>query len=95
MPDHSTWLTLILAYSKETLEHNASLLGSTVLDHNEPTWQSWEPLAASSLIMLLVLFFASAVRDRIQEDDALIPEERLSLRTFAEIFRRSSKASRA
>lgn len=86
MPEHSTFLTIILAHIRETLDHNAHILGTTVLGGQNPTWQSWEPIAAASLMLALVLLFAVAVAGKIKDDGALIPEERLSLRTFAEVF---------
>src|SRR6188768_1663780 len=86
MPEHTTWLTLALAYVKDTLQHNAHLLGATIVSREAPTWQSWEPLAASLFVMLLVVLFALGVRGKIHGDQAIIPEEKLTLRTFAEAF---------
>jgi len=86
MPEHASFLTIALAYIKETLSHNAHYLGATVIKGNAPTWHSWEPLAASLLIALLVLLFASAVRGKIAGESGVIPEARLSMRTFAEVF---------
>lgn len=86
MPDHSSWLTLILAHIKGTLDHNAHMLGETVLGGEAPTWHSWEPLAAASLMMLFVLLFAASVRGKIAGEAALIPEDKLTARTFAEVF---------
>ena len=70
MPDHASWLTLILAHAKDTLEHNAHLLGTTAIGHEQPAWFSWEPIAASLLVMVLVLLFASRVRTRITGEQA-------------------------
>ncbi len=86
MPEHSTWLTLALAYVKDTLEHNAHQLGATFIGGEAPTWQSWEPLAASLFVMILVLLFAVGVRGKIHGEQAVIPEESLTARTFAEAF---------
>jgi F-type H+-transporting ATPase subunit a len=87
MPEHSSWLTLILSHFRETLDHNAQVLGDTVLEKRPPTWQSFEPLIASLFVTLLVLFIAVRVRSRLQKtDEAVIPEDRLSLRTFMEAF---------
>ncbi len=86
MPEHASFLTIALAYLKDTLEQNAHHLGTTIVRGEAPTWQSWEPAAASALIMLLVLLFGSAVRGKIKGEDGVIPEESLTLRTFAEVF---------
>lgn len=71
---------------KDSLEQNAHHLGSTIIGHEPPTWHSWEPIAASSLMMLVVVLFASAVRGKIKGESGVIPEETLTARTFAEVF---------
>jgi F-type H+-transporting ATPase subunit a len=86
MPEHASWLTLALAYIKDSLEQNAHHLGATMIGGHAPTWHSWEPLAAASLMMLAVILFASFVSGKIKGEAGLIPEETLSARTFAEVF---------
>jgi len=86
MPEHSTWLTLVLAHVKDTLQHNARHLGATFVGGETPTWQSWEPLASSVFVVALVLLFAMSVRAKLQSEQAIIPEESLTARTFAEAF---------
>jgi F-type H+-transporting ATPase subunit a len=86
MPEHASWLTLVLAHIKGTLSHNAHQLGATFVGHTEPTWQSFEPLAASLFVMLLVVSMALLVRGKIAGEAGVIPEERLTLRTFVEAF---------
>jgi F-type H+-transporting ATPase subunit a len=77
---------MVLGHFKDTLAHNAHMLGETFVGREAPTWTSWEPLAAATLVALMVLFFASLVRTKIQGESALIPEEDLTMRTFAEVF---------
>lgn len=86
MPEHSSFLTILLGHAQGTLDHNAHMLGQTVLGGQAPTWHSWEPIVAASLIMVLVLLFASSVGGKIKGEAALIPEEQLTLRTSAEVF---------
>ncbi len=87
MPEHTSFLTLFLSYIKETLEHNTSVLGESVVGHHAPTWQSFEPLAASLLVIAVVLGVALRVRSRLEKtEEALIPEDQLTLRTFMEAF---------
>jgi F-type H+-transporting ATPase subunit a len=87
MPEHSSWLTLILSHFKDTLEHNADVLGDSVVGHRAPTWHSFEPLAASLFIMTLILLIAVRTRSRLDKtDEAIIPEDKLTLRTFMEAF---------
>jgi F-type H+-transporting ATPase subunit a len=88
MPEHSSFLTLLLSHIRETLDHNAhGILGESIIGHQSPTWQSFEPLAGSLLVILIVLAVALRVRSRLlKTDEALIPEEDLTLRTFMEAF---------
>lgn len=86
MPEHSTWLTFALGYVKDTLSHNASVIGDSFIGHIEPSWQSFEPITASAIMMLVVVVFALAVRGRLAGEGALVPAERLTLVTFAEAF---------
>jgi F-type H+-transporting ATPase subunit a len=87
MPEHTSWFTLLLAHMHETLDQNAQAFGETVIKHEAPSWRSFEPLAAALFVTLLVLGIALRVRSRLQNpDDAIVPEDRLTLRTFMEAF---------
>lgn len=87
MPEHSTWLTLLLSYMRDTLEQNAHTLGESVVGHHAPTWRSFEPLFAGLFIAVLVILIAARTRSRLDRvDEAVIPEDRLTLRTFMETF---------
>ncbi|HEY3496043.1 MAG TPA: F0F1 ATP synthase subunit A [Polyangiaceae bacterium] len=87
MPEHASFLTLILAHFRETLDHNTNLLGRSVVANEAPTWHSFEPLAASILVATLVILMGFVVRARLADSKkALIPEDTLTLRTFAEAF---------
>jgi F-type H+-transporting ATPase subunit a len=87
MPEHSSFITLLLAHMKETLAANASAFGNTIIGHHQPTWHGFEPLVASLFIAAILLASAVVVRSRLaQTDSAVIPDESLTLRTFAEVF---------
>jgi F-type H+-transporting ATPase subunit a len=87
MPEHSTWLTLVLGYFRETLARNAHLLGETLIGHHPPSWQSFEPIGAALCVALLIVVLALMVRSREKHlDEAVIPDDRLTLRTFFEAF---------
>ncbi len=87
MPEHASWLTLILSHFRETLDHNAQIIGASVINKQAPGWHSFEPLAASLFIMVLILLIAARVRSRLQRtEEAIIPEDKLTLRTFMEAF---------
>jgi F-type H+-transporting ATPase subunit a len=87
MPEHANLLTLILAHFRDTLDHNTSLLGRSIIGNVNPTWESFEPLAASVLVFLMAVLFALGVKSRMSDDErALVPDDRLTLTTFAEAF---------
>ncbi len=87
MPEHTSWLTLLLTYMHETLEKNAHAFGASVIRSDAPSWRSAEPIAASLLITLLVIAIAGRVKSQLANADAaVVPEEQLTLRTFMEAF---------
>lgn len=87
MPGHSTWLTFLLAQAKESLSHNARLVGDTFIGHAAADWHVWEPIAASFLVVLLLLFLARRVGLQLEDKDkAVIPDATLTLRTLMEAF---------
>ena len=87
MPEHTSWFTLLLAHMHETLDQNAQAFGESVIKHEAPSWRSFEPMAAALFVTVLVLGIALRVRARLQNpDDAIVPEDKLTLRTFMEAF---------
>lgn len=87
MPEHTSFLTLLLAHAKETLAHNAGYLGDTFVNGNPPTWQSTEPIISALIVAFLLIVIGFRARARLKRlDERVIPEERLSLSTFVELF---------
>ncbi len=87
MPSHSSWLTILLAKFRGNLEHNAHHLGKSFIGQKDPTWSNWEPFIASMLVFVLLFVIAFAVRARLSDTDkAVLPEDKLTLRTFIETF---------
>jgi F-type H+-transporting ATPase subunit a len=87
MPNHSTWLTFFLGGLRDNLERNASLIGESMIAGHRPSWMSFEPIVAAIFIALVILILAVAARSRLTRlDEAVIPEDKLSLRTFMEVF---------
>jgi F-type H+-transporting ATPase subunit a len=87
MPEHASFLTLILAYARDTLSHNASAIGNTILEKKPADWHSFEPITASLITAALVIIVALAVRVRLADtDEAVVPDDKLTLRTFMEAF---------
>jgi len=87
VPEHTSFLTLLLAHAKETLAHNAGYLGNSFVNGTPPTWRSTEAFISALCVALLLLVVALLGRGRLQRlDDAVVPETRLSLATFIELF---------
>lgn len=87
MPEHASWFTFLLAHIKETLQHNSAALGHTLLDKKHPDWTSFEPVFASLFVAVLLILLGLHTRARLSDPDAAVmPEERLTIRTFMEAF---------
>lgn len=87
MPEHASFLTLILAHFRDTLDHNASLLGDSIVGKVPASWRSFEPLAASLFVFVVVIAVALATRMKLANaDEAVVPDDTLTLRTFVEAF---------
>ena len=87
MPGHSTWLTFLLAGLKDNLSRNSALIGNSIIDGRPPTWMSFEPIVAALFVAAVVLTLAFLARRRLTRlNDMVIPDDRLTLRTFMEIF---------
>jgi F-type H+-transporting ATPase subunit a len=88
MPEHTSFLThLVLAHIKETLSQNADALGETFVAHHAPSWHSFEPIATSLMIAMILIAVGLVVNSRlVRGDSAVVPDESLTLRTFVEVF---------
>jgi F-type H+-transporting ATPase subunit a len=86
MPEHTTFITYILS-KFPALQQNAHNLGTSVLGHEQPTWRSFEPIATSLLIMAIVVLLSLRTRARLADvDAAVIPDDKLTLKSFMEGF---------
>jgi F-type H+-transporting ATPase subunit a len=87
LPEHTSFLTLLLAHAKETLDHNAGLLGKSFVGGQPATWHSFEPILAAILVALFLIVVGLLVRARLTKlGDAVVPEAKLTLATFMEVF---------
>jgi len=72
---------------KDTLAHNAGNIGDSIIGHHPATWQSFEPVAASLFVAVLVILLSLAARSKLVDAEAaVVPDDRLTLRTFMEAF---------
>src|SRR3984957_12109226 len=86
MPEHTSFFTYLIAMFP-ALGRNMSLFGESFLGHQPVDVHTAEPLVASVAVMLLVLLLALIVRPALaNQDSAVIPETKLTLRTFFEVW---------
>jgi len=85
MPEHTSLFTYLLAQFP-ALEHNMGIFGETFVGHRPVGAHSAEPLAASIGVICVVLFLALLARPALVRGQAVIPESRLTLRTFFEVW---------
>lgn len=86
MPNHTSFITYLIALS-DTLRNNAQNLGLTFIGHEAIDYRGLEPIFGSIFVILVLLYLAIEARADLRKlDEAVVPEERLSLRTFFESF---------
>ncbi len=86
MPEHTTFITYLLS-KFPALQENAQNLGRTVVYGQEPSWRSFEPIVTALLVVLVILGLALRARTKLAKvDEAVIPDDKLTLRTFMEAF---------
>jgi F-type H+-transporting ATPase subunit a len=86
MPEHTSFFAYLLAQFP-ALQQNMRLFGESFLGHQPADAYSAEPLAASAFVMLFVLALTLLVRPALaRKEQAVIPESKLTLRTFFEVW---------
>ncbi len=86
MPEHTSFLSYLIAMFP-ALGENMHNFGETFLGHKKVDAHGAEPIAASLLVFLVVTLLASRAKAAVTNYEAsVIPDEKLSLRTFFEIF---------
>lgn len=87
MPEHTSFLTFLLGYARDTLSDNAARFGQSFIGKQPVTWHNFEPLVAAGFVALLLLVLAVGLRGRLSKtDERVIPGERLTLVNFVEVF---------
>jgi F-type H+-transporting ATPase subunit a len=86
MPEHTSFFSYLLAQFP-ALQRNMSVFGETFLGHEPVDAHGAEPLLASFVVMLIVLGLALRVQPALaRKEQAAIPETKLTLRTFFEVW---------
>lgn len=86
MPEHTSFLSYLIAMFP-ALGENMHNFGQTFLGHKPVDAHGAEPIAASILVFLLIVLLALGARAKITDyENSVIPDDKLTLRTFFEIF---------
>ena len=87
--EHASWLNFLPGY--ENLLHAAHALGWPFNTHGV-TWKDHAPIGiqhalAMTLVVLVLFLLGVATRARVAKtDDAIVPDDKLNVRTFFELF---------
>lgn len=86
MPEHTGFLTYLLA-RLPGLRENAHNVGKTLLGGHEVDYRGLEPIFMSMLVILVLIYLAAEVRGQFRKlNEAIVPDDTLTLRTFFEAF---------
>src|SRR6185369_6569246 len=85
MPEHTTFFTYLLAHVA-ALREAAAALGKTVFG-KPVTAHTLEPVVVACFVAICIIAMALFTRAKITDyDKAVIPEDKLTLRTVMELF---------
>ena len=86
MPKHTSWITYLIA-KFPALRENAHNVGNTIIGGHEVTYHGLEPIFMSLIVILVLVWLAAEVRSQYRRlDEAVVPDDKLTLRTFFEAF---------
>ena len=86
MPEHTSFFSYLIAMFP-ALGENMHNFGETFLGHKKVDAHGAEPIVASIFVVLVVALLAWRAKAAVSDyEKSVIPDEKLSLRTFFEIF---------
>lgn len=86
MPEHTSFFSYLIAMFPAFGE-NMHNFGETFLGHKKVDAHGAEPIVASIFVVLLLIALAFRAKAQVSDyEKSVIPDEKLSLRTFFEIF---------
>jgi F-type H+-transporting ATPase subunit a len=86
MPEHTGFLTYLLA-KLPALRENAHNIGKTFIGHHPVDYRGLEPIVMSLLVIVFFVLLAGDVRSQYRRlSEAVVPDDKLTLRTFFEAF---------
>jgi F-type H+-transporting ATPase subunit a len=87
MPEHTSFLTYILALLPGLRENAHNLSGISADGFTSVEYRGLEPILGSLLVIAFVVYLAAGVRGEFRDLDAsVVPDETLTTRTFFEAF---------
>jgi len=86
MPEHTSFLSYLIAMFP-ALGENMHNFGMTFVGKKPVDAHGAEPLVASALVVLVLIALAFSVKSKLTDyEKSVIPDDKLTLRTFFEIF---------
>lgn len=86
MPEHTSFFSYLIAMFP-ALGENMHNFGETFVGHKPVDAHGAEPLVASAFVVLVLTLLALRAKAAVSNyEESVIPDEKLSLRTFFEIF---------
>lgn len=86
MPEHTSFLSYLIAMFP-ALGQNMHAFGETFVGHKPVDAHGAEPILASLLVAAVLILLALRAKAQVTNyEESVIPDEKLSLRTFFEIF---------
>ncbi len=86
MPEHTSFFSYLIAMFPQ-LGENMHNFGQTVLGHKDVSAHGAEPLVAAFFVVLVLIALALTVKSKLTDfDKSVIPDDKLTLRTFFEIL---------
>ncbi len=85
MPEHTTFFSYLIAMFP-ALGENMKNFGSTVLGHHPVNEHGAEPLVAAVFVAILLVILAARAKAQVADyEKSVIPDDKLTLRTFFEL----------
>jgi F-type H+-transporting ATPase subunit a len=85
MPEHTSFFSYLLSLFP-ALQQNMSVFGRTFVANEPVNPHEAEPLVATIAVMIVILVLALLARPALIESKAAIPDSKLTLRTFFEVW---------
>ena len=87
MPEHTSFLSYLIHMLPVDWAAHAEVFGHGVIAGTPPSEHSWEPPITALLLIVILLGLGWYARSKYANvKDAIVPDDKLSVRTFFEVF---------